>query len=359
MNSIFLDSFTYRLRKSESGLFFHRWDGKSFPKFDRDERLSFLFNILSSLLIHDKIIIKIDAVEEFIELMGYSQFIHLINESLIEILDDSGAFPTYLVQNNNYLTLLNMSSDSTMTIDSVQKRLDEQKLITNEFDIVNKSIVKIDGAWFGHLAEQELYSDFGNKSLTDCLQINSVGITDIEPNESFMISRLLNVNRSLIYMHEQGIGNVHLDGFSKIILNQKFQNNKTETLDNSIDLFSNIIKDKDIPDFSLLYLEKKLNLDTVLKIRNNFNGGKFRDWYNSTDYDRHLTYKELLKHKEIKPIEKGVRFFLNTTLGLLNPVAGIVSGVVDSYLIDKVLRHSWTPNLFLDNILKRRLDKLK
>ena len=356
MNSIFIDSFTFRYRESSTGIFYHRWYNETYPQFGRKERLEFLNNILSSLLIHDKLYIKIDAVEEFVDLIGYAQFLELLQEELVGVIDDTGAHIRFLVQSNNYLMLMNMAEDSTMSIESIEKRLKLKENTTSGFGIIEKYIIPVDGHWLGHIAEEELYSDLRNENLTSSLKINSSGITDIHPNESLVISRLMNINRSLVYLYENGISNVHIDGFSKQLINLKFLRSINELHDNTIDLFNEIVRYKEIPDFSVLYQDKKIDLDDILKIRNNFNGGKFRDWYNSTNYNKHQTYNELLKYHDKSYLEQGIRFLITSVLGLINPIIGISSSLIDSFIVDKVINNKWSPNIFLDLVLKKKLD---
>lgn len=70
MKSIFIDSLTYRWRLVDGEYYFGRHPDNRFPSFTANEKAIYVSEILMSLLLHDKIYININSVEEFIDLIG-------------------------------------------------------------------------------------------------------------------------------------------------------------------------------------------------------------------------------------------------------------------------------------------------
>ena len=83
--AILLDSCSYRVKKLSGGVYLDRWDGNAFPEFILPERLYFIKNIINSLLLHDKIYIRITSLEEFIEVFGIEATSLLISTDILKI----------------------------------------------------------------------------------------------------------------------------------------------------------------------------------------------------------------------------------------------------------------------------------
>ena len=108
-----------------------------------------------------------------------------------------------------------------------------------------------------------------------------------------------------------------------------------------------------------LFVEKIINLDDILKIRDNFNGKIFRYWAKMTDYEEGVMRQEIMNSvnnilgaKCLQPI----RMLACNLIGIGGFLPGMAASAFDSYVLDKVLK-GWHPNFFLDNELKRMIDK--
>lgn len=81
---------------------------------------------------------------------------------------------------------------------------------------------------------------------------------------------------------------------------------------------------------------------------------RFKDWLHTTNPDENLVsryLKDVTKEGWIESTKaKGIRYMLTTGIDALNPVAGIVAGLSDAFIIDKLLR-GWRPNHFIDKRL--------
>jgi hypothetical protein len=81
---------------------------------------------------------------------------------------------------------------------------------------------------------------------------------------------------------------------------------------------------------------------------------RFKDWLHKTNPDENLVsryLKDVTKEGWIESTKaKGIRYMLTTGIDALNPIAGIVAGLSDSFIIDKLLG-GWRPNHFVNKRL--------
>lgn len=81
---------------------------------------------------------------------------------------------------------------------------------------------------------------------------------------------------------------------------------------------------------------------------------KFREWLKSTNPDEGLT-REYLRTISSQdwiqtPKSKGIRYLLTLAADATNPVAGFAAGLVDNFLLEKLLK-GWRPNHFINDRL--------
>lgn len=116
---------------------------------------------------------------------------------------------------------------------------------------------------------------------------------------------------------------------------------------------------KGFPDLGELFVDKIVNLDDLLQIRNNFNGKLFRYWAKMTNYEEGVMRQEIMNSvnnvlgsKCMQPI----RMLACNLIGIGGFLPGITASAFDSYVLDKVFK-GWHPNFFLDNELKKMIDR--
>lgn len=115
---------------------------------------------------------------------------------------------------------------------------------------------------------------------------------------------------------------------------------------------------KGIPNLIELYEKKILAIEDIIEVREDYHGRKFRDFYLSNDYNEEKIKHEIFSYKEnskFKIISDNLRFYIPNIIGLGNTWTGIGAGLADKYLLSNLLKE-WTPNFFLDNILKEKID---
>ena len=133
----------------------------------------------------------------------------------------------------------------------------------------------------------------------------------------------------------------------------------TRPLHTGADSLIHLEQQKGFPDLGQLFIDKIINLDDILRIRDNFNGKIFRYWAKTTDYEEEVMRQEIMNSvhnilgtKCLQPL----RMLACNLIGIGGFLPGVAASAFDSYVLDKVLK-GWHPNFFLDNELKRIIDK--
>lgn len=366
MSKVFIDTFTYRWKRNASGYYFGADINNQAHLFQPKERIQFLNELISSLLIHEKVVIKLDSLEELELLIGIENVLKLFNDNALEIIDDKGTMVGFIKGNSNNYILMNFSDCEGLQLEATEKRLTQkyygkinskkvQPLLLN----VEKNKIDIDGSWCGHLVEQELMYDLENKNLTSLLNIKSEDRVNIPENETLPFMRLCYLNRSLIYQHKIGADVLLTEGFANQLLESKispiFRNQS-----NPKTILEDIFTDKALPDLGELVINGILKFEHIITLRNSIDGKKFRYWYKEKKWNKETVYEELMSlNKSInsKTWVQLVRWFYPKLMGLAtNAFSGIGIAAIDTLIVGKLL-NGWHPNFFLDNQLKNTIDK--
>ncbi|MFW2556732.1 hypothetical protein [Aliarcobacter butzleri] len=107
--------------------------------------------------------------------------------------------------------------------------------------------------------------------------------------------------------------------------------------------FSRVLEIKNYPKLNLRP-DIKVNIDKLIEIRESKNCIEFRNWINTVDKltndeinDYLKSYRDTIKNFLIHPGGKTLRFLATTSVGILNPIAGVTLSAIDTFLIDKFL----------------------
>lgn len=118
--------------------------------------------------------------------------------------------------------------------------------------------------------------------------------------------------------------------------------------------FSILTQIADLPDIPNAVIDKKVNIDDLIRLRNSRDGEQFRRWFHencsSDPINTAKGYSSLLKsipESQKFPL-KALRFITTQAIGLI-PGAGLVVGAIDSFLVDRVARGT-SPKYFLEKL---------
>ena len=364
MSKILFDTFTYRWRNLGGSYYFGRNVNNDLPQFEELEKQYYLNQLITALLIHDKISIKIDSLEELELLIGIDNVLRLFNEDCLEIIDDGGTMEGFLIGRNGENIFMNFSGCTGLQLEAIEERLknkykgrfEDKKVGPLLLNVESKRIV-LDGAWLSHIAKEELTYDFNNQNLTQLLGFKSESYVSTTDEETLSLMRLCYLNKGLVYQNEIKADFLLTEDYSKEILLSKVSPILTSTQDPQ-KLFTQLSHDKKIPELAKLVIDGTIKFEQILELRNSVDGKKFRVWFESMDYDKNSVYEEIMKFNSSISSNswvKLIRWIYPNVMGLLNPIAGIATSAIDSYLIDKLLK-GWHPNFFLDEKLRKHID---
>jgi hypothetical protein len=121
--------------------------------------------------------------------------------------------------------------------------------------------------------------------------------------------------------------------------------------------FLSLIELTGTPDVRVAVSSGLVELSDILSLRNKRASREFRKWLrNANPHDarelERMYIKSLGKSSVYDSLPaRLLRFIITTTVGILNPIAGPASSVVDSFFVEKWLE-GYSPKLFLDELGK-------
>lgn len=111
--------------------------------------------------------------------------------------------------------------------------------------------------------------------------------------------------------------------------------------------FRRVVEIAGVPDFGLAMSEKRLNVERLLEIRESDECRQFREWLptiesasNAEIRDRTSSLRAKLGNAIQSRTGKAIRLLTTTGIGIAQPLAGILAGIVDTFLVEKILPRS-------------------
>jgi hypothetical protein len=232
---------------------------------------------------------------------------------------------------------------------------------TNEVNVLLLQMEKhqktLDSQGTTEILQKEIDYDLQNQNITVAQGISSKQHTEIMPSDIYKVLRLLFINKSLFLSNAIGAVALRMDGAVESVLKHKLSPVvQSGYVVDTVAFFQKILEEKQIPDLARLYFGGVLKIDDVLRLRENINGQKFRDWYLTTHYDPKIVRQTLLSKGIPQSIlAKLLRFIIPNAIGVASPALGLAASTIDSFVIDNLLG-GWHPNIFLDDVLKSEID---
>lgn len=171
--------------------------------------------------------------------------------------------------------------------------------------------------------------------------------------------RLQELNKDVVLAATLNIDNIKMDAAINELMYRKTASAFSKNIHCGIDELIWIEQQKGFPDLGKLFVERIINLDDVLKLRNNFHNNIFRYWIQKKEYDEQLIQKEVMNSVQNiigSKLTNPLRYIGTNLIGLLGFASGLTVSAFDSFVLDKILK-GWHPNFFLDDVLKRKIDE--
>jgi len=320
-----------------------------------------LSSFFTSLIIHDEIFLRLADFRVLLYTIGIADTLKLLDSKIIKV----------VIEPQTSAIWADDSASGTMRLGGVIPQIDQMQRFEKNIsslagiDVKTKSLLIqytdnakiIISKEFYKLIDSDLNSDLLRGTFST-LGITTTSTNDVNPIDANKLLRVSAVTNSLMLQIELAIDSVVQDGFVKQYLEIKLGSLVPLARKDSISPFSKISSVKGIPDLFSLYKNRTITMEEIIACRNTFNGGLFRKWYSSTDYDEQKILQTLInKGAKQSQFMKFARFIYPNVLGLINPVAGVASSAIDSYIVNKFIE-GWSPTLFLDDVYKRKIDQL-
>lgn len=225
-------------------------------------------------------------------------------------------------------------------------------LVDEKKYVINQESIK-------ELALNETFNDLKNERFVitnNILRTNAQGQTEFH---QLNILRLHELNTVAVTAGLLGADALKTDGQIGELMTQKCANVFADKMKDGVTGIQSILKKKGFPDFGELFVNQVIDLKDILKLRNCLQGKLFRFWALNDAYDVEVMQQDIMSsvHSVLQSKLMGVvRFISCNAIGLINPAVGLASSAVDSFVLNKVLQ-GWHPNFFLDDKMKKSIDK--
>lgn len=315
-------------------------------------------NILLAILLFDNTYLFFRDYMQLFSFLNTKDILTILEHKIIKIIPDGNILPS--ISFDSPRRFETFSANISQQFDFIESTLkgENHKFKKDIIQYSENAVIDISLTpnKVGSLIRDELACDLINMNVRSGLKIESSSIDQLEEIDVLKILRIANICKNLIYQSVIGATCNEIDGYSNIYMSNKVNFTSYMPQPSVLDNFFSLLKMKGVPDFYYLYKNNIVSLDDVLELRDNINGKVFREWYYQSNYNQEELLRLLLNSK--KKFGFGIdllKWIYPKIIGVFSPVAGIAASAVDSFLITKLIA-GWKPQLFLDEVLKKRID---
>jgi hypothetical protein len=326
-------------------------------------------NVLSklfiSLILYDSLIMVDTDFRKLINLIGFDDCFTLLKVKKVKLIYGEIDFSMEFLNKNGSKLKLNTDIKPIPLLPYMENNFQsytERKSIKSAFiqSIENAMINKVNDSETDELNSliiDNLKKDIMNKEISNQFLNGVESIACMDPYQTTSVLRLINTLKGFSLQEKYKIGCIVQDSFSKDYLSSKLAFYNRKPITDKVEYFSDVCSIKRIPNIYDLYRRKSISINDIINISNENKTKKFNEWFN----DDHLTKEDILfaltKSHKNSHLLKSIRWTLPNIAGLVNPLLGLASSFCDNFLVDKVI-NGWSPNIFLDDVLKEKIDAL-
>lgn len=324
-------------------------------------------DLITALLTFDKIYIEGNHIEYLVSIFGSEKLKELLRLHLLCIIPDYELNPVVVEKAPNEWVPDFFSyaiSDGKFASEK------ESKWNYIEYILYKYEVSKLDTRVLLYLIDEnstdtndinEIKNQIQRETCSDIEYISNIYCAHANEKQKYCypaIIRLQELNKTMVLSAMLGIENIKSDAAINKLIRIKTASPFGKDIHTGTDAILRIEQQKGFPDIGDLYVNKIINLDDVLKLRDSFQGKIFRYWTQKSDYDEKLMQKEIMSsvHNILgSKCMNPVRFIGTNLIGLLGVIPGLAASAFDSFILDKISK-GWHPNFFLDDKLKKMID---
>lgn len=169
-----------------------------------------------------------------------------------------------------------------------------------------------------------------------------------------LVLRIAEINMEIVMATAAGNVDIYAStGSEKVLTNKLARCNIDKAL---VEGFVSLLELNNVPDIGQAIISGDIELSNIWSLRQKKLSNKFRGWLREADPQSSRELEKAYVHALTKdtladslPL-KTIRFAITSAAGI-NPVIGLVAGVVDSFFVDKWLS-GYSPKLLFDDLLK-------
>lgn len=225
-------------------------------------------------------------------------------------------------------------------------------LIDEKKEVIEQEKIK-------QLTLKETLHDLKNEpfvTANEILRKNKWGQTEYH---QLNILRLHELNTVVVTAGLLGANALKTDGEISVLMGKKCASVFADKLKDGVTAIQSILHKKGFLDLGELFYNQVIDLEDILKLRNNLQGKLFRYWAMNDEYDEAQMQMDIMNsvHTVLgSKLSGAIRFVACSALGLVSSIPGIAASAIDSFILNKIL-NGWHPNFFLDDKVKERIDK--
>jgi hypothetical protein len=169
-----------------------------------------------------------------------------------------------------------------------------------------------------------------------------------------LVLRIAEINMEIIMATQMGNADIFTSEGSQDVLAGKLSRYNVDK--SLLDGFSSLLELNNIPDIRHAIISNDVDLPTIWSLRQKRVSSQFRNWLREANPQSSREMEKAYVHvlgkntlAESLPI-RTIRFAITTAAGI-NPIAGLVAGVIDNFFVDNWLS-GYSPKLLLDELSK-------
>ncbi len=345
--------------------------GYDFSIKHEDSCLCIARDIIMALLTFDHIYVEGNNINELLSVLSADNLKELLRLKILHIIPDQNLNPAVVTENkiskpDFFSYSLGKEHDGSKDEKwiYVENILNNHKINSKERSII-LYLIDENCADLGN--EEKVIEQIKNEVNKDIRSPNSnfnSNFCRINPNgrrEYFIphLIRLQELNKTAVIAATLNIDNIKTDAAINELLLHKTTSVFSKSIHCGTDVIQKIEQEKGFPDLGELFINNIINLEDILKLRDNFQNKIFRYWIKKLDSDELLVRKEIMNSVDNiigSKLTNPLRFIGSNLIGLLGFIPGLAASAFDSFILDKISK-GWHPNFFLDDVLKKEIDK--
>lgn len=334
-------------------------------------------DLLTAILTYDHVYIKGAHIWDVLQAFGIVNLQILLREGILHFIPDNELSPVMMKKSDGvwrpdffgYTTgVSNEKGESVFSAvkpewGSIETTFYKKGISGPEAQallyLIDEQKKAIDQKHISELALKETLNDLKNEVFVrdnSILRTNEYGQTEFH---QLNILRLHELNTVAVTAGLLGADAVKTDGQINELMNQKCTSVFSEKMKDGVTSIQSILHKKEFPDLGELFVNKVIDLEDVLKLRNSLQGKIFRYWAMHDDYDEAQMQKDIMNsvHNVLgSKIASTIRFVVCSSIGIINTYSGIIASAFDSFVLNRIAQ-GWHPNFFLDDKVKESIDK--